>query len=183
MVLNSQRVPQTLAKLCFGLKIRNCHRQLPARFLETSPVLQPCSSDSSNPAALKMLRHLITSSSVPVHGFHSSCSDINASSLVHRGSVHMEFKGYLLPYQTTYLIRLLLLRSKILNVSLICLRSSTNRWLWAYSNVADLRRLLSPHHESASPVWWVDLWFGVGQATFKDCDVTRWNIILFGKQC
>ena len=141
-----------------GSNNRNWHRQLAARFLETSrPVLQPCSSDSSNPEALKTLRHLITSSSVQDHGFHSSCSDINAP--VHRGSMHMEFKGYLLPYQTTYLIRLLLLRSNILNVSLICLRSWSNRWLWAYSNIADLRRLFSPHHESASPVWWVDLWF------------------------
>ena len=133
------------------------HRQLPARFLETSrPVLQPCSSDSSNPAALKMLRHLITSSSVPVHGFHSSCSDINASSLVHRGSVHMEFKGYLLPYQTTYLIRLLLPRSKILNVSVICLRSSTNRF--DFEHILMLRRLFSPPHELASLVmmrWYV----------------------------
>jgi hypothetical protein len=79
--------------------------------------------NSSNPAALKTLRRLITSSSVQVHGFHGSCSDIDA--IVHWGSI---WNSKVIFYQTT-LIRLLLLRSKNLNVSLISLCDSTNRRL------------------------------------------------------
>jgi hypothetical protein len=84
--------------LCFGPNTRNRHQQLPACFLETSRLAlqQPCSSDSSNnPAALKTLHPLITSSSVQVHGFHRSRSDIDG--IVHGGSMNLEFKGYFLP--------------------------------------------------------------------------------------
>ena len=44
---------------------------------------------------MKTLRRLITSGSIQVHGFHGSCSDIDA--IVHGGSINLEFKGYFFP--------------------------------------------------------------------------------------